>query len=199
MTTDVGRRERNPRGQGQRLRTALIDAAIDLLAEIHDVDGLSVRAVTARAGVSPTALYLHFADRDELVAAVKDRCFEELRSYARAAEEVAGPDPAAQLRAMCLNYLAFARERPGHYHVLFETRRVDAPAGAGMPAAGLEAFGDLVRAVERCLDGTRDPFETATMLWAGLHGFNALRTMPHFPFPSDEDYVMLLLTAHIRD
>jgi len=54
-----------------------------------------------------------------------------------------------------------------------------------------------VRAVERCLDGARDPFETATMLWAGLHGFTGLRTMRAFPFPSDEDYVTLLLAAHV--
>ena len=41
-------RARNPRGQGERLREALIDAAIELLADLQDVEALSVRAVTAR-------------------------------------------------------------------------------------------------------------------------------------------------------
>jgi AcrR family transcriptional regulator len=47
-------RSRNPRGQGERLRAALMDAARDLLLELGDQDKLSVRAVTARAGVTPT-------------------------------------------------------------------------------------------------------------------------------------------------
>jgi AcrR family transcriptional regulator len=203
-------RARNPRGQGERLRSALIDAAIELLAELEDVEALSVRAVTARAGVSPTALYLHFADKDELVTAVKERCFVELRAYVLAAEERSGPDPRAQAEAMCLAYLAFAAERAGHYRVLFHTRRsagtaepspapatdIDAIPG---PPAGAEAFGDLLRAVSRCLkegDG-RDPFETATVVWAGLHGLAGLRTLAHFPFPSVQRCVTLLLDAYV--
>ena len=63
-------RSPNPRGQGERLRTALLDAARDLLLELGDQSKLSVRAVTARAGVTPNALYLHFADKEALLRAV---------------------------------------------------------------------------------------------------------------------------------
>jgi AcrR family transcriptional regulator len=51
-----------------------------------------VRAVTSRAGVTPTALYLHFADKKQLLDEVKDRCFKELRRYVLDAEERAAPD-----------------------------------------------------------------------------------------------------------
>ena len=63
-------RKRNPRGQGDQLRAALMEAARDLLLELGDQDKVSVRAVTARAGVSPNALYIHFATKDELLSAV---------------------------------------------------------------------------------------------------------------------------------
>src|SRR6516225_5196353 len=94
-------RARNPRGQGERLREALIDAAIELLADLQDVEALSVRAVTARVGVTPTALYLHFADKDALLVAVKARCFEELRARVLAAEQQhANSNPRTQLHQM---------------------------------------------------------------------------------------------------
>src|SRR5580700_6564315 len=122
-------RTRNPRGQGERLRADLLAAAIDLLAERESVEDLSVRAVTARAGVSANALYLHFTDREELLAAVRERCFAELRSYVLEAESAGAPDAdaEAQARAMCLAYLRFARERPGHYRVLFHVPRGTGP------------------------------------------------------------------------
>ena len=43
-------RKRNPRGQGDQLRTALMQAARHLLLELGDQDKVSVRSVTARAG-----------------------------------------------------------------------------------------------------------------------------------------------------
>ena len=201
-------RVRNPRGQGERLREALIEAAIDLLADLQDLESLSVRAVTARAGVTPTALYLHFADKDELLAAVKERCFGELRRYVLAAERRPAIDARAQLQAMCLSYLAFAAELPGHYRVLFHTRRTsstdaNAPAPSilerGWPPNAAESFQDLLRGVKRCLPEGRDAFGTATMVWAGLHGYAALRgTLRHFPYPLPEEYVDLLLDAQLE-
>ena len=198
-------RDRNPRGQGERLRADLIDAAIDLLAEHEDFEALSVRAVTSRAGVTPTALYLHFADKEQLLEEVKDRCFTELRRYVLDAEEQPGPDPRAQAEAMCLAYLAFADERPGHYWVLFHAGHGPAPGTRQAPDPGAwpqsaaDAFGDLVRGVSRCLTGKRNPDEVATLVWAGLHGLVGLRALRHFPAPPVGHYVQLLLDAHLRD
>lgn len=202
-------RPRNPRGQGERLRDALIEAATELLADLEDVEALSVRAVTARVGVTPTALYLHFADKDELLETVKDRCFGELRSYVLAAEEQAGPDPRTQLEQMCQAYLRFAAEHPGHYRVLFHTRRCPPTNTARLPSTlhelewsktGIEAFGDLVRGVKRCLPPGRDPFPVALMVWAGEHGYVGLReTSGHFPFPDPATYINQLLDAHLPE
>src|SRR3984957_18786360 len=80
-----GTRKRNPRGQGDKLRGALMDAARELLLELGDQDKLSVRGVTARAGVSPNALYIHFANKDELLSAVMRASYQEWRAALSAA------------------------------------------------------------------------------------------------------------------
>jgi AcrR family transcriptional regulator len=200
-------RARNPRGQGERLREALIEAAIELLADLQDVDALSVRAVTARVGVTPTALYLHFADKDEMLEAVKARCFQELRSYTLAAEQQAGPDPRTQLERHIQAYIQFAADLPGYYRVLFHTRRGQQPRTAPSPSnlqelewsdIGTQAFGDLVRGVERCLPPRSDPFPVALIIWAAEHGYVSLReSLSHFPFPDPPTYVNQLLDAHL--
>ena len=77
VNQDPGSRGRNPRGEGDRLRATLLEAATALLAESEDPDSVSVRAVTRRARVSPTALYLHFENREELFRTVSEECFAE--------------------------------------------------------------------------------------------------------------------------
>src|ERR1700733_13200573 len=108
MPVSAGR-TRNPRGQGERLRAVLMDAARELLLELGDQDKLSVRGVTARAGVSPNALYLHFADREELLSAVIIASYAELRAFLRAAVPE-DADPTEQLRALARAYLDFAAQ-----------------------------------------------------------------------------------------
>ena len=195
-------RIRNPRGEGDRLRTALLDAATELLGESQDVEGLSVRAVTARAGVSPTALYLHFADKADLTRAVKARCFAALGDALRQAEAAHEGDPRKQLRALGHAYLRFAREQPGQYAILFQTHipKAEPPpdSDATGEKPGEDVFDILVEAVGRCVDDDTDPFEVACVLWMTLHGRAAVRSaMPDFPFPDDARFVALLLDGYV--
>ena len=197
----TGARERNPRGQGERLRTALIDAAIELLADVQNVEALSIRAVTARAGVTPTALYLHFADKDALIEAVKERCFAELLAYNSEAE--APDDPRANLEAGCRSYIQFSVDRPGYYRVLFHTTRA-APNSAiaephQWPRGAAEALGQLIESVRDCLPPGADPRPPSMMIWAGLHGYIGLRrSIPSVPFAPPDEYVKRLVDAHVR-
>lgn len=203
MTTRV----RNQRGEGERLRSALLDAAAELLAESQDVEQLSVRAVTARAGVSPTALYLHFDDKMELTDAVKARCTKALAAVLREAEERHEGDPVAQLRAMGMSYLRFAREQPGQYAILFHTRghkddeKVHSTGAAEDVGIGAECFNLLIGAVTRCLakDDEADPFEVSVALWLSLHGRATIRTsMPGFPLPDEQKFIELLSGRVLR-
>ena len=197
-------RERNPRGQGERLRAALIDAAIELLADLQNVEQLSIRAVTARAGVTPTALYLHFADKQALIDAVKERCFAELISYCSRAMVL--DDARANLEAGCRAYIQFSDERPGYYRILFHTphdpdcdpaETLEQAQKQWMPIA-IEALGQLIRAVERCLPPGSDPVAPSLMIWAGLHGYIGLRRgIPDMPFASPDDYVSQLVDPYV--
>jgi AcrR family transcriptional regulator len=198
MSTTV--RQRNRRGEGERLRQALLDAASELLAESPDVERLSVRAITARAGVTATALYLHFSDKDDLARAVKKRCFGELANALQSGYAEADGDPPAQLRALARAYLHYASENPGHYAMMFHSAKSgQGPASTpaeDIRAAGLETFSLLVQAITNCGLHTQSAHEHATVLWLALHGRAAIQqTMPWFPLPAEDRFIELIVGA----
>jgi len=201
MSTSTGRK-RNPRGQGERLRTALMDAARELLLELGDQAKLSVRAVTARAGVSPNALYMHFANKDELLNAVMNASYKEWRASLNGAVP-ADAGPIEQLRAYCHGYFQFARERAGIFRVVFMTtirEGVPVPVRGGPVGEdeGVDSFNDFLAIVTRCLPGDADSFSQAAYLWAGLHGRVALSdAIPTFPWPSEDEYIERMIQIHI--
>jgi len=189
-------RPRNPRGEGARLRDQLLQATAELLNEFGDADRVSVRAIARRAGVSPTALYLQFPDRDALVAAAVDAGFA---AFNAALLDAVGTEsePARQLEAMGVAYLEFSQRQPALYATLFSARRP--PAGGPEDFDRDLAFEGLVhrlRAYDPGLDadGAR---ATALVVWASLHGFAMLRAArPHLGWPPAEDYVHSTLARH---
>lgn len=99
------------------LRTALVDATLELIAE-HGVQGFSVAEAARRTGVSISAPYRHFADRDELLAAAAVRGYEELLARFRA--PIPGrATPADQAAAVSAAYVRFAAERRPMFELLF--------------------------------------------------------------------------------
>jgi AcrR family transcriptional regulator len=195
-------RKRNPRGQGDQLRTALMEAARDLLLELGDQEKVSVRAVTARAGVSPNALYIHFATKDELLSALMKASYQEWRAALNVGTS-ADRDPIDQLRAYCHGYFRFARERSGIFRVLFMTRvreGVPVPVRDGPVGEdeGVDSFNDFLAIVTRCLPNEADAFSQAAYLWAGLHGRVALGdAIPTFPWPPEDEYIERMIQTHI--
>jgi AcrR family transcriptional regulator len=165
-------RERNPRGQGERLRTDLLEATADLIAETGSVQGISLRAVAKRTGVSPMAVYNHFADREALLEAAVEYCWAHFQ--AAIAETLDAPDPAARLRGAGQAYVRFALDHPGEYAVLFS-------GPESLPerpeAIGMNAFDDLVAMVAELLDAKgddRDPAYVAIQVHTWIHGIVTL-------------------------
>ncbi len=178
-------RRRNPRGQGERLRDDIIEAASRLLAD-PTAPPLTLRGVAREAGVAATSVYLHFDDIESLVLAVADRRFGELvrlQDEARAEDA----DPCQRVRAGCLAYCEFGLEYPGHYQVMF-TSPLPLPAHVTPEQfPGRKAFQQLVDAVAECTgaepDDQRASF-TAQLIWQQLHGIVSLRiSRPRFPWP----------------
>lgn len=159
-------RPRNAKGEGGRLRTDLLDAAADLLAEEGDV--VSLRAIAARAGVSPTAVYRHFDDHVELLRAAVVHCWEEFERALVDAGAEAG-DPVSAFRAAGEAYIDFATGQPGKYRVLF-ANKIDLGVDA---AVGVSAFEYLVTMVEAILAANDDPRDArfvAVQVHTWIHG-----------------------------
>lgn len=201
---DERRRVRNPRGEGDRLRRELIDAAGRLLEEGATHETLSLRAAAREVGIATTSVYLHFPDRTALLMAVYRERFGELAGFLR--EAAAGtPEPAGQLRACCLAYERYALERPNAYRVLFDVPgfQQDPPPGmAREDLPGVPLFDTIRGVLERCMAAGEarpaDAFLATTCLIAALHGLVALRiNRPSFPWPPLEVLVDHLLASQV--
>jgi AcrR family transcriptional regulator len=93
------------------LKTALVDGAIELIAE-RGLRGFSLAELSRRLGVTVAAPYRHFADRDELLASVGERALAALATEVGAGTRVSDP-PEQRLAAMVGGYVRFAaRQRP---------------------------------------------------------------------------------------
>jgi AcrR family transcriptional regulator len=98
------------------LRSALVKAGLRALA--HDgVAGFSLRDVARRAGVSASAVYRHFEDKEQLLAAIAAECSERLYTTIGTAM-AAATDALARFRQSGIAYVQFAVENPEHFRVL---------------------------------------------------------------------------------
>ena len=192
MTT----RPRNPRGEGNKLREQLLAATAEVLNEVGDADRASVRAIARRAGVSPTALYLQFPDRDALIAAAVDAGFETFNRELMAAASI-DDTPIERLMQMGRAYLAFSEQRPALYATLFSTRRTAVDKD---PEVDRDRALDGVAALLQLDTPTMEyegACELAILIWSSLHGYAMLRTVrPHLVWPEPEDFLRRLLSAY---
>lgn len=107
------KRERYHHGE---LRAALIDTAVELIAE-HGVRSFSLAEASRRLGVAVSAPYAHFSDRDELLAAVAVHAYE--RFYAELATEIDRFEgPAERVAAVARAYVRFAGTQRALFEVL---------------------------------------------------------------------------------
>jgi len=110
------RRTRAKRGSGDLLRNEIVVAAKRLLAEAESADDVPMRAVADAVGVTTPSIYLHFADKQELLAAVVADVFGEL-DVAMTEAAATETTPLDRLRAFGLAYVRFALDHPEHYRL----------------------------------------------------------------------------------
>jgi AcrR family transcriptional regulator len=202
----AARRPRARRGEGDLLRTEILDAAGRLLAEKGDENAVSIRMIADAVGVTPPSIYLHFPDKDALIEAVCEARFGE---FDEALEKAAAsaPDPIEALRARGRAYVEFGLAHPEHYRVIFMTRHERAMDMTDLTSsgatAGARAFGHLVEAVVRAVEAgaivTADPLATSIVLWSGFHGLvSLLISEPGFPWPPVDSLVEAVLTTQVE-
>jgi AcrR family transcriptional regulator len=154
------------------LRRALLDQTLATI-RTEGVDGVTLRDIGARLGVSRTALYRHFADKRALLAAVATEGFRALRGQLVSAWDE-GDRGRAAFEAMGAVYVRFAVTNPSHYRVMFggfvNPKACD-PELAVEAEGAFRALFDAVAALQRdrILRGD-DTLTMARFIWAVVHG-----------------------------
>jgi len=164
-------------------RTAILEAARDLLAETG-LEALSMRTVARRVGVSATAIYHYFENKDALVRSVVQTGYQRMEDYLERATRPLPIGSRERLQALGEAYVRFALENREYFKVLFtlEMRRPqrleDSPEGGGYRLL-LETVAQAIHsgAIRRA-----DPELVAFHLWAYVHGLvNLLLAYPAGP------------------
>jgi AcrR family transcriptional regulator len=138
----------------QSLRHRLLASALEVLDE-QGLDGVSMRAVADRAGVTAPALYWHFADKEALVREVGREVARLFKD--RMLEAIAVPNPEARLRRTLEVFRAFAIEHPAYFHMLFVRPPATARGAREMRDGGVRStiFQLLIDRVAECMrDGS---------------------------------------------
>ena len=182
-----------PRGYHHgNLKEALLRAALELIAQKGPA-GFTFAEAARWAGVSPAAPYRHFRDRDELLASVALRGFEQFEAALAKAWDDGRPDTFTAFDRLGKAYLQFARSEPAYYSAMFEAG-IPPATSPELREAGDRAFGVLRATAEKlCAQvpvKSRPPvLMVALHIWAMAHGVASLfgrgdaarRTLPMSP------------------
>ena len=199
----TSRRTRARRGEGERLREEILEAAERLLIETGSEDAVSIRAVAEAVGVTPPSIYLQFADKNELLFEVCEKHFDQFDRFLEAAAGESD-DPLESLRLRGRAYVQFGLEHPEHYRVLFMGKPGEGPVDfEETRMRRIASFDHLVQGVQRCIDtgaiSAEDPVTVSVGMWAAVHGITSLLiSKPGFPWPDVERLIDHVLTVQIR-
>lgn len=160
-----------------RLQETLVDAALEL-ARTGGPEAVVLRAASRAAGVSHNAAYRHFADHEELLTAVAERCVAALADLmVRRTDAVVADDPVgtawARLDALGRAYVEFAVTEPGWFRTAFTAAHPPVPGAAGKgPLELLGARLDELVEVGAVPAERRPGAEFAA--WSMVHGLSTL-------------------------
>ena len=171
MTPEAARQSRTAR----RTETAILEAARDLLAE-GGLEGLSMRGVASRVGLSATAIYNYFDSKQDLVDRVVVSGFRRFEGYLESAIEGLPEGSPDRLFKLGEAYIRFALENREYFKVLFTLAAERPREIEELPAEG--GYQLLRQAVMDAMDAGRirrdDPDLVALYLWTHVHGLVTL-------------------------
>lgn len=159
------------------LKRAILQTSLELGTELGE-EGLTMRAIARRLGVSATALYQHFDSKAAIMGAIRMYGLGQLHTSLAPSFELG--DPVEVLRDHSLRYLSFARANPWLYNTLMEGEEIDwVAADEEETAFVMQSTVRFVQVLERGLEAGRmrpdlDVKMTPWMFWAALHGLAQL-------------------------
>jgi len=168
----------SPRGYHHgNLKEALLRAALELIAQKGPA-GFTFAEAARWAGVSPAAPYRHFRDREELMASVALRGFEQFEAALKQAWDDGRPDVLVALDRLGKAYLGFANAEPAYYSAMFEAG-IPPAASPDLRDAAERAFAVLREAADKLCarmpaHGRPPALMVALHIWAMAHGIASL-------------------------
>ena len=175
-TTSRPRKKRAGQYHHGDLRRALLEEALRTI-QAGGVGQLTLRAVGDALGVSRSALYRHFSDKQALLAAVGREGFRMLRLALTAAWDEHGRGRKG-FEAMGLAYVRFAVAHPAHYRVMFGGFIESCAKDSGFIEEAQAAFQVLVDSLVEQQRAGRvrrdDPLLLARFIWSVVHGIAML-------------------------
>ena len=164
--------------EARDLRQECVRQAMAIIAE-KGVEGLSMRDVARRLGVSHQAPYKHFPSRDHILAEIVATAYAEFAAHLDARER--SDDPYEDLGSMGRAYFDYAQREPLKYRLMFGTPLPDPAEHPEMIQRGRHAFSLLEEAIAQLhrsqgRPGEREAVELDAMfVWSTVHGMAAIR------------------------
>ncbi len=159
------------------LKNALIEAGIETLSK-EGVGALSLRQVARRAGVSHTAPYAHYADKQALIAAIATEGYEKLYAKLAGVVQRYPDDPAGQLVEAAWAYAEFALTEIDQFKITFSgivEKEKDYPAFVEVSQKSFKLVVGIIEACQREGVLSAGPSDVvAISIWGLLHGVVSL-------------------------
>ncbi|PCJ33091.1 MAG: TetR family transcriptional regulator [Alphaproteobacteria bacterium] len=180
------------------LRKTLIDSALEILEEGTLAD-LSLRALARKAGVSQTAPYRHFEDKEALIAVLIE---EGMRKLGQAMMEIMamGIPPVERLQKLGMRYVEFSEACPAHFKVMFEYELDNYEKYCALHEVSSQGFQCLRDTVLECLalPNARDidPAVAQFSAWSMVHGLSVLLMNQSLMTHVKTDHLMTLGEKH---
>jgi AcrR family transcriptional regulator len=167
------------------LKNALIEAGVEILAT-QGMGGLSLRKVAGRAGVSRTAPYAHFSDKQALIAAISTEGYRRMYDTMKAVVERNAGQPARQLVEIGCAYIDYAVRDRARFQVTFSGAIEKEKDYRDLVEISHATFQLLIETTKACQSAgvlKAGPVEmTAIGIWSIVHGFVCLlleNQIPH--------------------
>ena len=156
------------------LKNALIKAGVEILAK-DGVSGLSLRKVAKKAGVSHTAPYSHFADKQALIAAISTEGFRQLYERLSGVTEKYKTKPSTQLIEVAWAYVQFALDDRDRFKVMFSgvlENEKEYPEFVAESQKNFQLVKSIVEANQAAGTLRSGPLDlVALSAWGIIHGF----------------------------
>lgn len=166
------------------------------------VSGLSLRKLAVQIGVSHNAPYMHFPNKDALLAAIAQYGFQQMQAQFL---ENSADGWRAQFISGCQIYVRFGTSNPELFQVMFMEHDYEAfPEMAADSLAALQTLTDIIaEGQKQALVRSGDAHEFATLVWSLLHGIavlNSNRKQAPLPYRQDnsKDQVESFLTEILK-